>query len=44
LGEFHSRLGNFKQAAAYYRRALELSGLKAEKVFLLERLRRCEGQ
>ena len=45
LGEFESRLGNFKAAAEHLRRSFELAETKSERSFLLKRLQRCaDGQ
>jgi len=38
LGEFYTATGNHEKAAAYYRKALELTEVRSEKIFLLERL------
>lgn len=42
LGEFESQLGDFSVAAKHFRRALELTEVKTERLFLLDRLRECE--
>ena len=41
LGEFESRLGNFKAATEHLRRSFELAETKSERAFLLKRLQRC---
>jgi len=38
LGEFQMTLGNFEEAAKSYRKALELTQLKSEQVFLMGKL------
>jgi RNA polymerase sigma factor (sigma-70 family) len=42
LGEFEYRQGQLEPAATHFRKAIELSDLKSEKVFLEKRLRDCE--
>lgn len=41
LGEFERQLSHFAAAAGYFQKALELTGLKSEQVFLAKRLRDC---
>ncbi|MEO7100244.1 MAG: sigma-70 family RNA polymerase sigma factor [Luteolibacter sp.] len=43
LGDFAERLGNDREAAAHFRKALELTGLETERSFLAERLLVCES-
>jgi RNA polymerase sigma-70 factor (ECF subfamily) len=43
LGQFESQLGNTKQAAAHYRKALALTTLKSEQDFLRARLKEVSG-
>jgi RNA polymerase sigma factor (sigma-70 family) len=38
LGEFHMEMGNYKEAAENYRRALELTHTRSEKAFLMRKL------
>ena len=42
IGEFEFREDAFQRAAEHFRKALELTDLKSEKVFLEKRLRDCE--
>lgn len=42
LGDFESRRGNFSAAADYFRRALKLTGLKSEQLFLSRRIETCQ--
>jgi RNA polymerase sigma factor (sigma-70 family) len=42
LAEFESQLGNFEGAASHLRKALELTEIKSEKLFLAEELRNCQ--
>ena len=42
LGDFEEQLGNSHEAVAHFRKALELTGLDAERSFLAERLLVCE--
>jgi RNA polymerase sigma factor (sigma-70 family) len=44
LGQFHFESGAFAQAAAEFQRALKLTEVKAEQVFLMSRLKACEGR
>ena len=44
LGEFEERRSSFAAAAKYFRRALELTELKSEQVFLSNRIKACEQQ
>lgn len=41
-GEFESQLDNLPAAAAHFRKALELAGIKSEQAFLAKRLQDCE--
>lgn len=41
LGDFQERLGDFEMAAASFTRALQLTAVKAEQLFLTDRLRAC---
>ena len=43
LGEFEYRQDHFDVAAAHFRKAIQLSDLQTEKVFLEKRLRDCES-
>jgi RNA polymerase sigma factor (sigma-70 family) len=43
LAEFESQLNDLLAAASHLRKALQLTGLKSEQSFLLNRLRDCEG-
>ncbi len=42
LGDLESRLENYGVAATHFKRALELTEVKTERLFLLDRLRECE--
>ncbi len=42
LGEFESRLGHARAAAAHFQKALQLAEIKSEQVFLAKRLQACE--
>ena len=42
LGEFEEQLNNFQAAADHFRRALQLTDLTSEQLFLSKRLRDCE--
>jgi RNA polymerase sigma factor (sigma-70 family) len=42
LGDFEEQLGNFKAAAAHFRKAKDLAEIESEKVFLSKRLGACE--
>ena len=44
LGEFESRLGHGEEAAAHFRKSLELAGIKSERDFLARRLQECESR
>jgi RNA polymerase sigma factor (sigma-70 family) len=44
LGEFAAQLNDRQNAAAHFRKSLELAELKSEKAFLEQRMRACEGQ
>lgn len=43
LGEFEMRLCHFHAAGDHFRRALELTQVKSEQIFLSNRLRECAG-
>jgi RNA polymerase sigma factor (sigma-70 family) len=42
LGEFEKQLNNFQEAASHFRKALQLTELKSEQLFLSKRLRDCQ--
>ena len=42
MGEFEQQLGNFSAAIDHFRKALELTELTSEQVFLSKKLRNCE--
>ncbi|GMV91088.1 MAG: RNA polymerase sigma factor [Candidatus Hydrogenedentota bacterium] len=42
LGDLESRQENYGVAASHFKRALELTEVKTERLFLLDRLRECE--
>ena len=44
LGEFEKQLKNFHAAATHFRKALQLTELKSEQLFLSKRLQDCEEQ
>jgi predicted RNA polymerase sigma factor len=44
LGEFQARLGRSQAAAANFRTAQQLAGIKSEQRFLANRLEACEAQ
>lgn len=44
LGEFEKQLKNFHAAAKHFRKALQLTELKSEQLFLSKRLQDCEEQ
>jgi RNA polymerase sigma-70 factor (ECF subfamily) len=44
LGDFEYQLNNHKAAASYFQRAIELTDVKSERLFLLTRLRECEAR
>lgn len=43
LGDFEERLNHLPAAAAHFRKALELTELKSERIFLAKRLEACEA-
>jgi RNA polymerase sigma-70 factor (ECF subfamily) len=43
LAEFESRLNDLLASAGHLRKALQLAGVKSERLFLLSRLRNCEA-
>lgn len=43
LAEFESQLNDLLASAGHLRKALQLAGLKSERLFLLSRLRHCEA-
>ena len=44
LGEFEARRANFSAAAAHFRKAVALTNLQSERVFLAKRIESCEQQ
>ncbi|MCC6487033.1 MAG: sigma-70 family RNA polymerase sigma factor [Candidatus Hydrogenedentes bacterium] len=44
LGEFESQLDNHTAAASHFRRALDLTEVKSERLFLLGRIQACESR
>ncbi|MCC6699644.1 MAG: sigma-70 family RNA polymerase sigma factor [Candidatus Hydrogenedentes bacterium] len=44
LGEFESQLDNHAAAATHFRRALDLTEIKSERLFLLARIQDCESR
>lgn len=44
LGEFESQLDNHTAAASHFRRALDLTEIKSERLFLLARIQDCESR
>jgi predicted RNA polymerase sigma factor len=40
--EFQNELGNFKEAAAHLKKALNLTTIESERAFLGSKLRKCE--
>jgi RNA polymerase sigma-70 factor (ECF subfamily) len=44
LGELEAELGNVDTAARHFRRALELTRMRSEQVFLSRRLSECDGR
>jgi RNA polymerase sigma factor (sigma-70 family) len=44
LGEFESRLNHLQDAAAHFRKSLQLAEIKSEQAFLSKRLQACNNQ